>query len=211
MLVSTTEPYTREYGKDGEYDAISFFMPADFVNQRTTIGEQLCLRCPQGGKDFRDLVFGALALFEKNAWGLSEDEFRKSARTMAGLALLSLGSSLEASTDASMRAANLARIKHVIGKRLADCDLTLADIARECGISLRYLHELFRDDGRTAYQYLKGERLQRARELLEMSSGRTTVTDVALECGFSDMSHFSKLFKQAFGVSPRDVMRGVHL
>jgi len=35
-----------------------------------------------------------------------------------------------------------------------------------------------------------------------------TITDVSLECGFSDTAHFSKSFKRAFVISPRDVLRG---
>jgi transcriptional regulator GlxA family with amidase domain len=57
-------------------------------------------------------------------------------------------------------------------------------------------------------EYLKGVRLQRARELLELSLMQNlTVTDISFQCGFSDTAHFSKSFKRAFGISPRDVQR----
>jgi len=56
------------------------------------------------------------------------------------------------------------------------------------------------------YEYLKSNRLEKARELLETPSLRKiTITAVSLACGFSDKSYFSRLFKQRFGISPRDV------
>jgi len=49
-----------------------------------------------------------------------------------------------------------------------DPDLTLAAVAGETSLSLNYLHKLFRDEDRPMWEYLQGERLQRARELLEL-------------------------------------------
>ena len=92
--------------------------------------------------------------------------------------------------------------------RMADSDLSLEDIASECGLSLRYLHDLFRDDGRTVREYLQGERLHAARRMLERAvAGAATVTDVCMACGFSSPSVFSTAFRKAFGISPRDVAR----
>jgi AraC-like DNA-binding protein len=113
------------------------------------------------------------------------------------------------STESSIRAGNLSRAKRIIRRRLSDPDLTLSDIARECCLSLDYLHRLFRNDGRTMWEYLKSERLQRARELLDLGTlRRMTVTELALECGFSNMSYFSTAFKRAFGLCPREVLLG---
>ena len=72
-----------------------------------------------------------------------------------------------------------------------------------------FLHNLFRDDGRTVSQYLKVARLERARELLQRRHAPdVSVTDVALACGYSNMSQFSTAFRRAFGLTPRDVLMG---
>ena len=95
--------------------------------------------------------------------------------------------------------------------RMADPDLSPDDVARECGLSLRYLHDLFQDDGRTVREYLQGERLQAARRMLEQAvAGSTTITDVCMACGFSSPSVFSTAFRRAFGLAPRDVVRRQH-
>lgn len=208
-LISASEPSIHEAA--GDNYSICFLIPREFVDQRVVSGERICLRQSVNGKGLHNLVLESVTAFEKNAWDITDDEFEKSARILADLALLGLiGSADQRAGERSVRSGNLARVKRIFRHRLSNPDLTLSDVAREAGLSLSYLHELFRDDGAgcTAQEYLKGLRLQRARELLELSSSRkTTVTDVSLECGFSNMSHFSAAFKRAFGISPTDVTR----
>jgi AraC-like DNA-binding protein len=141
---------------------------------------------------------------------MTDDEFVSVARIVGDLALLAISGSLNTmSTSRSVRNSNLARVKAVIRRRLTDPDLTLNDVARDCGLSLRYVHDLFQGDGRTASRYVTEVRLRQARHMLETgSSGATTVTNVSLACGFVNSSHFSTVFRRAFGVSPRDVLRG---
>ncbi|MFC4312057.1 helix-turn-helix transcriptional regulator [Steroidobacter flavus] len=137
---------------------------------------------------------------------MTDEEFVQAAHPLADLVLLAFGGQADVMTSTtSVRTSNLARAKRLIRQHLADPDLRLEDIAHACGFSLSYLHKLFRDDGRTAREYVNEERLQKAHLLLR--SGRAiSVTSVALECGFSNMSHFSTAFRAAFGISPRDVL-----
>lgn len=205
---SAAEPVS--HGTVGGVDTICFLMPRAYVERRIVSGEQICVRPHNATQGLHRLVFDTVHSFQESAWSLSDDEFKKSAHIVADLILLALGGSNDTTSgELSVRATNVARVKRVIRKRLTDPDLTLADIAQEAGLSLYYLHELFRDEGegRTLREYLQSERLQRARELLALSSRKMSVTEVAVECGFSNMSYFSTAFKRAFGVSPRDVSR----
>jgi AraC-like DNA-binding protein len=209
-LFCTSEPYTIETmaWKD-QNEVIAFFMPSDFVNQRIGDGKQYCVRNLTSNGNLHDLVAGTFELFARDAWKFSEDEFYKSARAIADLALLGLNAPSGAGLGShSARLSNLTRVKQIMRQRMEDPDLTLADIAHAAGFSLNYVHNLFRGERQTLYQYLKAERLQRAREQLQLAKSRgMTVTEVALRCGFSDSSYFSRSFKQAFGQSPRDVLR----
>jgi AraC-like DNA-binding protein len=208
-LISASEPSI--HAMDALNDSICFLVPRDVVDQRVVSGEQVCVRPHVAGAGLHALVFDTVSAFERNAWDISDDDFERSARIVADLVLLALQGSVDLSSgERSIRASNLARAKRIIRGRLSDPDLTLSDVAGECGLSLSYLHELFREkgEGLTMRDYLQGERLQRARELLELSSSRKmSVTEISLECGFSNMSHFSAAFRRAFGLSPRDVMR----
>jgi len=207
VLVSESDPVVTE-SVGGESDDVDFLMPQAFVDQRLTAARRLCVR-PQGeSKSFQDLVLGTMRSFGQNAWGLTTGEFLSSARLVGELVLLALGGLANSSADEGcVRAANLSRAKQIIRKRLAEPDLTLADVAREAGISLRYLHKLFRAEGLTMYEFLKSERLRKARQLLEVPPlRRVSITDVFLECGFSDKSYFSRAFKQEFGIRPSEVI-----
>ena len=208
-FISASEPAYQEKRQSGTSDTICFVMPREFVDQRVVSGENICVRPFEAGKGLHGLAFETVMAFQKNAWKIADDEFEKSARVLAELVLLALGGTADVlSGERSIRASNLARTKRIIRQRLLDPELTLTAVAREVGLSLNYLHKLFRDDGRTMWEYLQGERLQRARQLLEVSSLRNlSITDVSLECGFADAAHFSRLFRRAFGICPREALR----
>lgn len=208
-VVSMEEPFTQR--KMGDNDTIYFFMPHSFVDQRMIGSEDLCARAFSVDTGIRKLVHDSVVSLQAGAAGMSGEEFRGASRTLAELVLLALNSSADHMTDEpSVRTTTLARAKRVIRAHLGDAELTIAAVARQCGISLRYLHEVFRADGLTVSEYVKAQRLQKARRMLETASDTTTVTDVCFRCGFSNPSQFSTAFRQAFSVSPRDVLRNPH-
>jgi AraC-like DNA-binding protein len=79
--------------------------------------------------------------------------------------------------------------------------LSLADLARQAGMSRFHFLRLFRDAfGATPHEYLTRVRLGRARALL--AADGHSVTDVCLEVGFSSLGSFSTLFAERFGCPP---------
>lgn len=89
-----------------------------------------------------------------------------------------------------------------------DPDLTPQGVAKACGLSLSYLHEVFRDSGLTLEGTIFDGRLELARRWL-IDTRRTTVPirTLCYEAGFSDPSHFSRKFKERFGVTPGELRR----
>lgn len=97
----------------------------------------------------------------------------------------------------------LRAIQQFIRDNLADPDLSPDKIANIFGISRRSLYTMFLDAGNTPAAFMLSTRLVAAVAMFENHSCRNrSVTEVALECGFADMSHFSRVFRQRFGVSP---------
>ena len=77
----------------------------------------------------------------------------------------------------------------------------LEALARQIGCSSFYLSRTFtRQMGKTISQYLRQMRMERAADLLR--AGSLTVTQVAMEVGYSSSSHFSTAFHEAFGCCP---------
>ena len=79
--------------------------------------------------------------------------------------------------------------------------LSLSYIADQIGISVRQLERLFRAHlGRSPKRFYNGLRLQRGQQLLLQTD--ISITEISIACGFQSNSHFSKLFKKQFGLSP---------
>jgi len=96
------------------------------------------------------------------------------------------------------------RIERVI-EQMRSCldeDLSLAQLAATGGLSPSQLVRTFRDaTGQPPHRYLRGLRIEKARELLEQTE--LPVIEVGLRCGFEQASHFATAFRTATGLSPR--------
>lgn len=108
--------------------------------------------------------------------------------------------------ERSVQLARLGSIKAYIELNLGDPNLSLAAIAKHNGISLRYLHQLFRLTDTSVSQWLRFRRLQRSYDLLTSPRHASqSITEIAYSMGFSSSSHFSNLFRAQFDVRPSDV------
>lgn len=90
----------------------------------------------------------------------------------------------------------------------ANGPISLADLAHHCGASLRTLQILFRRELEcTITQYILRTRLERAHSILKMASPGTSITAVALQCGFNHLSQFAQSYRSAFGELPSTTLR----
>ena len=97
------------------------------------------------------------------------------------------------------------RAKDLLSAKL-DGGVSLAELAADCGISVRQFTRAFRQStGMTAHQWLLARRLEKAKGLLARSGH--ALADIAAECGFADQSHFSRAFARALGLRPSDWRR----
>lgn len=105
----------------------------------------------------------------------------------------------------SLRETQLLLVKRYIDQHLDEPDLSPGRIATASRISVRYLHWLFEPLGQTVTHHIIQQRLQRCRrELSNPLMRRRTISDIAFSWGFNNPTHFSRRFKQEFGMSPLD-------
>jgi acetamidase/formamidase/AraC-like DNA-binding protein len=102
------------------------------------------------------------------------------------------------------QAALLQRIYDSIERKLGDPELTPVRIAQIEGISERYLQKLFEASGDNFTHYVRERRLQHCwSDLANAAEAHRSVSDIAFGYGFSDAAHFSRSFRDRFGISPK--------
>ena len=98
----------------------------------------------------------------------------------------------------------LQSLKSYIESRLDDPDLSTEIIAKDNRISVRYLHYLFKGTGMSVSEWVREQRLEKCHQKLTSAKfDGESITDIAFSLGFNSSSHFTRLFKQKFGIPPR--------
>lgn len=81
--------------------------------------------------------------------------------------------------------------------------LSLTDLAERLNLSAFHFARLFKNSlGLSPHQYVLQNRVERAKKLIKVSTS-SNLTDIALQVGFYDQTHFGKAFKRVVGVSPK--------
>jgi AraC-like DNA-binding protein len=103
-------------------------------------------------------------------------------------------------------AARLRAIITDISAHLADCDLSVAKIARRHRVTRRYIHKLFENEGLTFSSFVRGQRLFRAHEILsDPKRADRKISSVAFAVGFGDLSYFNRAFRRCYAATPTEI------
>ena len=125
------------------------------------------------------------------------------------LIALTLGATRDATHLAEGRGARAARlqsIKNDILGSLNDEQLSVHTVAARHKVTPRYVQRLFEEAGATFTEYVLGQRLAHAHRLLtDPRRTERTLTAIAFEVGFSDLSYFNRAFRRRFDATPSDV------
>jgi AraC-like DNA-binding protein len=104
-----------------------------------------------------------------------------------------------------VRNARLIAVQAWIDRHLARPDLAPETIAAANHISVRYLYRLFESEGTTVGRWIKVRRLEGCRrELTDPSLARYGVGAIGVRWGLLDPASFSRAFRSAYGMSPRE-------
>jgi AraC-like DNA-binding protein len=105
-----------------------------------------------------------------------------------------------------LRAARLAAVKADVMAHVDDCSFTLGAVAARQRISPRSVQLLFEREGTTFSQFLSEQRLMLAHRMLtDPRHSGATISAIALESGFGDLSYFHRIFRRRYGATPSDV------
>lgn len=204
ILQRSHEPY--EFSHRGDNSLLVLKVPAPVLRARVREPDRFCALGFDAGKGVGALFVEFLRLLPDRLEDMTPD-----GRSAVGLQLVDLlALAIEAddrtlkSNQSCVRTAHLRRIESHIRRHLHNPDLNPQTIADSCGISVRYLHQLFRHSDQTVTRWIREQRLHACNEALRNPSNRQTIADIAYRWGFSDQSQFSRAYKGLFGLSPKD-------
>ena len=207
LVVWTTE-------KEVEFEVLERLHKVTLMIPRTLLRERMSDRktMPVGGKiESRTGVGSLLAVhllaLSNQIGSLQSNQLTSVSRSTLEFLGIALSDQQQAgSFDASSSMLN--RVQEYMLLHLHDQDLNPAKIAAASRVSLRYLHMLFHRSGATVSGWLQNTRLAKCHEALtDAGCGRQNVSDIAYRWGFTSTSHFSRVFKERYGSSPRELRR----
>ncbi|MDX4025890.1 helix-turn-helix domain-containing protein [Aliarcobacter skirrowii] len=89
-----------------------------------------------------------------------------------------------------------------------DTNIDIEELSIDLGISKFHMHRVFKEIfGRNIYESIKSIRLQKASNLL-LTNKYSTISSIVNSCGYSSQSSFIKIFKERFGMSPKEWKNG---
>jgi AraC family transcriptional activator of tynA and feaB len=157
---------------------------------------------------------GLLSNFLQGFWRQCRDDLDPTVAPRMTSAILDLLASAytmlpQAQSDrSSLTTAHRIRIVNYIEAHLGDPDLTPMRVADACKMTPRYLHHLFSNESETVARYILRRRLEECSRALTTPSQRgRTVTAIAFDYGFNSPTHFGRVFRARYGVTPREYRR----
>jgi len=205
VIYDTTRPYELRF--DDSFSQTIFQMPRKLLQQRIGSFDTLTATTFSGDRPLERLAYEFLLGMSKT---IDHVDPATAARLLdQGLDLVAMTFAermRERSADQSFhRSALLYRLKNYILTHLRDPELSMPRAAAAIGISPRYASDLMAAEQTSFRSYVQAQRLERCkRDLSDPAQVARHVGEIAFACGFNDLAHFSRIFKQRFGVSPRE-------
>jgi AraC family transcriptional regulator, positive regulator of tynA and feaB len=107
--------------------------------------------------------------------------------------------------NSTVRSMALMNVRAAVELVLSNPSVGRAEVAQAAGVSVRYANALLAEQNTSIARLIQTRRLARCRMALEDPLQKhRTISDIAYGWGFSDMTHFGRSFKAAYGLSPRD-------
>ncbi|MDH2329098.1 AraC family transcriptional regulator [Cereibacter sp. SYSU M97828] len=198
VLQDQARPFDLEFGQIAH--AAMVMVPRPLLTSRLPDAALAAARRIAAGSALAP-VAGSLV---RQLFALDEAVDDRTTKRLGAAALDIIAVALEREIGTSVRDQQEGRLedaKAYMRAQMHDCDLDLESVVRATSLARRTLFRLFAQDATTPMQWLWEQRLLESYRLL--GQGRPPrVTDVALACGFKDVSHFSKAFRARFGHTP---------
>jgi AraC-like DNA-binding protein len=206
-IYSSTEPYQLLCPRS--YKQLVFQFPKSDILARLPNCELLTARKVGTANEIGRFVSGSLVDFSRIIGNADEVVQHYIKDTVLDLIATGLASLANSTFELSQPEQHLIlRAKSYIHANLSNPTLTRGLIARAMSLSVRRLSDIFAKEGTTITAYIRSMRLERiAQDLLNDLFHRQSISEIAFRWGFNNLQHFSKVFRNQYGMSPRDYRR----
>lgn len=204
VLYESTSPFELEW--QNPYRAITVKIPTSLLASSVPMVADITATKIPGNSGRSALIKSMLGTLSTMVDNTPESELIGIETPFLDLLSVTLNAELVGQQVGSQCNKKLLSIQNWLLKHLDDPDLDASNIANQHAVSVRTLNRLFAGQGTTVKKWLLQKRLESSYRLLTVG-GIHRVTDVALATGFKDLSHFSRVFHQAFGISPKALLQ----
>lgn len=206
LLFDPTEDITYAAVKDTK--GISLLVASNYFHARTRFQAALFKVLPILGKTARERCFLAVLRAVHDYLGdMTPEEAEDYCDTLSAALRPVLSESFSGNDKSFASHQDFLRACAVdaMYKHIADPEIRSDDIAREVGVSSRYLSDLFRKTGSSVMNRLLALRLERASTQLRDAASRAfTIEEIAKNNGFASLTHFGRVFKKTYGATPSE-------
>jgi AraC-like DNA-binding protein len=205
VIYDTTRPYELRF--DDSFTQTVFQIPRKLLHQRVGSFDTLTATTFSGDRPLERLACEFLLGMSKTVDEIDRATATRLLDQALDLVAMAFADRMQRhSPDLSFhRSALLYRLKNYILTHLRDPELSVPRAAAAIGISPRYASDLMASEQTSFRSYVQMQRLERCkRDLSDSAHMARHISDIAFGWGFNDLAHFSRIFKQKFGASPRE-------
>lgn len=205
-LYDTTDSYA--VANPVQVDHLIVMVPKDRVTERGVHIDPLVARRLGGTGGVARIALETMRNAYRELPGMSPQAAQGVGDAITQLVHLSLLDLAGIGTATTQREALRERIKQHVTQHLGDPALSVDAIALALNCSRRQLYNAFAEEPDGVAGYVLRRRLEACRRSFDdRAQDRRSITDIALGFGFSNMAHFSRVFRAHLGVAPSDYRR----
>lgn len=197
-VYDTTRPYVLNLPTD--YQQLVIQIPRRCFDLQRSNMQQLTACAFDAQQGLGQIIYQLATSSNQQSEHLVTSNYLTLARSINDLLATSLGNAIpdEQSND------YLPAIKAFIKDNLRDAQLGVESVALHFQRSVRSIHHLFEAENNTISRYIRELRLEKCKQdLLHPQKQQQTITEIAFAWGFNSSTHFGRVFRQAYGVSPK--------
>lgn len=185
---------------------LTLVIPNALLQARVPRFRQYCVTAHDASRGAFALTWDFIMSVWFNHTGLKSQDYLYYANSIVDLLVTALESDGKAPAVESnlTKSAYLQRALSFIDAHLNSTDISPELIARQLGIKKRYLYDVFNSHEQSLGTVIREKRLERCHQALaDKKMANLSVTEIAYNWGFTSYTHFSRVFKEKYHISPR--------